>query len=229
MASPPIPPNADAAFLAWSRNFRDYIAIHYAALGITLPESTLYATKHDAYSDAYDVATNEVTRTRGTIAAKDDARDACKFEARLLIQRINGIPTVTTQQRRDLALNVRAQPTRIPRPAVAPEVDVAELDGRSVTIKLHSSTSGTRRGRPPGVAAAAIYTHVGPTAPASVADWFYQGSVTKTRTIVHFDTSVPAGSQVWIIAQWLNPRSESGPASVAVSTYLAGGTSAMAA
>jgi hypothetical protein len=51
---------------------------------------------------AQATATNSVTRTRGTVAAKDAARDPPKANARDLARVVNAYPSITNQQRIDL-------------------------------------------------------------------------------------------------------------------------------
>ena len=118
--------------------------------------------------------------------------------------------------------------TPIPVPSSAPDIDIVSVSGRSVKIRLHDAASPTRRGKPPLVSGAAVFSFVGATAPTDPAQWKFEGNMTRTVVNVVFPGTVAAGAQVWITAFWYNPRAQQGPGTPAVGTNLAGGA-AMAA
>ena len=89
---------------------------------------------------------------------------------------------------------------------------------------LHDALNPTRRGKPLGVAGASVFSFVGPTAPAELAAWKFEGNTTRTRVDVLFPADTPPGSKIWVCAFWFNPRAQAGPTSAPVSTNLPGGT-----
>ena len=108
-------------------------------------------------------------------------------------------------------------------PEHAPDVDFVSVIGRTVKIRLHDSQSPSRRGKPPHIDGASVFSHVGDAPPASISDWKFEGSTTRTVAEINFDSSTPPGAKVWVTAFWFNPRSQSGPACDPVSTHLQGG------
>ena len=75
-----------------------------------------------------------------------------------------------------------------------------------------------------------MFSYVGPVAPTDVNGWKYEGSTGRvTKIDVSFDSSLPAGTKVWICAFWFNGRKQSGPVCAPVSTNLPGGSVSMAA
>ena len=221
-------PTRDALLLDWSNNFHSLIQSAPTTYGLTAAQATSYGTLNTSWSDAYTTATAPSTRTRGTIAAKNAARKLVIANARLLARIVQATASVTAQQKIDLGLTPRdVTPSPINPPTQAPVLEIVSALGRTLKVNLRSVGSD-RRGKPDGVHGASIFSFVGATAPASIEDWVFQGSTTRTSFEVEFAPSVPAGSQVWLTAFWFNPRSQSGPACTPISAYIAGGVAAAA-
>jgi hypothetical protein len=96
-----------------------------------------------------------------------------------------------------------------------------------VRLKLRDITV-VRRGRPPGVAGAVVFSFVGATPPTSLADWRFEQNTSKTSLEINFPATVPPGARVWFTAFWFNPRAQNGPASAPTGINIPGGM-AMAA
>lgn len=222
-------PSTDAALLAWSRNFSLRISATPTAYGLTAAQATSYAAANTAYANAYDAAVDPITRTRGKIAAKDDARKAVEAAARMLARYVQADPNVTNEQKIDLGLTVRKSDlTPVPPPAMSPDIDFVSVTGRTVRIRLHEA-SAARRGKPAGVKGATVFSHVGQAPPGDISAWKFEANTSKTILDVAFPDTAPAGSLVWLTAFWFNTKSESGPACAPVSTNIAGGGVSMAA
>jgi hypothetical protein len=74
----------DAELLAWSGNFASLIIIAPLTYGVSAEQANAYNTLHNTFKEALETATEPSTRTRGTIAAKNDARTPLKEFAREL-------------------------------------------------------------------------------------------------------------------------------------------------
>jgi hypothetical protein len=223
-------PTTDAGLLAWSSAFSELITAAPTDYGLVAGDATVYAALHASYADAFAVAMNGSTRTSGTIAAKNTARTDLKDKARELVAIIQATPSVTDEQKQDLKITVRkTEPTPVPPPATAPDVDVMEVSGRTVRIRLHDSSTLGHRGRPAGTQGAIIYSAVGASAPENIDDWKNEGITGQLLSDITFPDSVAGGSMIWITAQWFNGRKQAGPAADPVSTFLPGGLTAEAA
>src|SRR5438067_1011799 len=99
----------------------------------------------------------------------------------------------------------------------------------TVRIRLYDIASVAMRGKPPGVNGAAVFSHVGETAPTDIGAWQFQGNTGKTNMDVVFPNTIAPGAKVWLTAFWFNGRKQSGPACNPVSTNLQGGSVSMAA
>lgn len=221
----------DAELYTGSQNFSTKITATPTAFGLVAAQATAYASLNSAWGTSYLLAVDPETRTKGAIAAKNQARANLRKMASDLAKIIDGTATVTDAQRLDLGLNVRATPAPIPAPSQAPNLDVVSRTGTTVQIKLHDG-AGTRRRKPAGVQGAAVFSHVGSggaTPPADLSNWKFEGNTTRTKIDVQFDAALAPGTVVWLCAFWFNPRAQAGPGCTPVSAILAGGGMQMAA
>jgi hypothetical protein len=219
-------PTRDGDLLTWSVNFNAKINATPTDYGLTAGQATAYTTLHDAFATAFQTASDPLTRSPANIVAKDGAKAALITSARQLAGIIQKYPGTTDFMRSELGLTVKdAEPSPIPPPADAPQLDVVTVSGRTVRIRLRDVANPTRRGKPAGVSGASVFSYVGATPPPDVAAWKFEGNIGVTKVDVTFPTTVEPGAQVWLTAFWFNPRKQSGPACTPVTTYLAGGLS----
>jgi hypothetical protein len=221
-------PRKDAALLAWSLNFSGLISSTPTAFGLTTAQATAYAALHSSFATAL-AAADPAVRTKSAVATKNAARAALKANARLLAKLIEGTASVTDSQKLALGLNVRAAPAPIPPPATAPGLDVISVSAWTVKIRLHDTASSAKRGKPPGVIGAAIFTYSGTTPPADIGSWQFEGNTGRTTIDISFPNTLAPGAKVWLTAFWFNGRKQSGPTTTPVSTNLPGGSVSMAA
>lgn len=224
MASP-FPPRREADLLTWSATFKAKIIATPVPFSLTPAQATLYGTKHDAFASSYAVANDPTTRSPANVALKDAAREDLIAYLRLLAGIVQRAPNTTNPIRVELGLPERnPEPTPIPPPAYPPLLEVKSVSGRTARVRLIDTANPTRRGRPPGTSGAALFSHVGPTAPPDLADWKFEGNTGRTTVNVLFPSSVASGATVWLTAFWFNQRKQPGPASDAVSANLPGGS-----
>jgi hypothetical protein len=220
----PFPPNREADLVTWTQNFSTLITATPTVFGLTAPMATAYATTSGNFVTAYNVANADSTRTRVTVATKNAAKATLIASARSLIRTIQGTATVTPAQKIQLGINPRdIVPSPVPAPANPPLLQIVSAIARTVRIRLKDSTSTDRRGRPPGVAGATVFSFVGETAPSDPSKYHYEGNTSLTVVDIEFPDDVPSGAQVWITAFWRNARGNSGPACTPVGANLPGG------
>lgn len=221
-------PKREADVVTWSNNFKTKTTATPAAFGLTAAQATAYGALHDLYVADYQTASNPDTRSPSAIIAKDQSLANLAANARLLARIVQATPTVTNAQKSDLGLTVRHARAPIPAPATAPDIDVVSVSGNTVRIRLHDVANPTRRGKPAGVAGAAVFSFVGTAAPTEESAWNFEGNATRTSVLVVFPPATPPGARVWFTARWFNPRQENGPAATPVGTNIPG-DAAMAA
>ncbi len=220
----------DAELYTGSNVFSTAINEAFGDYGIPEPSAIAYAALNSSFGTKYLAAINPELRTKGRVAAKNDAKKLLKAAAADLARIINGTPSVTDQQKIDLGLNVRKNPSPNPRPIVRPGVDMVSVNGRTVSIHIHDSASSSKRGKPADTTAAWVYTFVGAEYPSDPTLWDFNGSATTGKFEIVFPNTLAGGTQVWVCAAWINGKQEAGPTSVPITTNLqGGGTSAQGA
>lgn len=228
MASTSFLPDRDSALLAWSLNFQTLIVATPTLFGLTAQLATSYSAYHSAF--ATDLAAcDPSTRSRSAVVAKNEAKEDLKANAKLMVNLVNGTASVTNAQKVSLGIPPRMRPMPIPQPSEAPNLDVVSVNGWTVKLKLHDSTSGSKRGKPLGVNGASIFSYVGETPPSDLSLYKFEGSLGKTKFDVVFPNTVAAGTQVWITAFWFNGRQQSGPACTPVGAFIQYGAISKAA
>jgi hypothetical protein len=219
-------PASDAGKLAFCGNFSAIVSVDYAALGVDAATAALLASRQAAYAAALALASDPATRGGATVRGKDQSRRELLALVRDVARMVRNNVNVSDARRFALGLTPRRGATAaaaIPAPDAAPFVHVASVSGRTVRLRLRDSASSSRRGRPPRVASASLFTHVGPTPPASLAGWAFAGNTAGVRPDVTFPADVPPGSSVWVAARWNNARLLAGPMSAPANAYLSGG------
>ena len=207
--------------MTWSRKIqsddglRDFavpfaaeLGANYAAYFVAETAANNNESLTNAYVAALDVARNTTTRTRVTVTAKNTAADALRADLRFLIKTVEANPAVSKELLSALGLSERKTPTRIDRPTTWPGIDVTSVAGRIVRARLHG-TNAAHRGRPEGVAGAALFTYTGDAPSPDPADYEFHGNTTLTDVLIDFGPG-PAQT-VYVTAMWYNPRGESGP------------------
>ncbi len=218
-------PTREPELVTWITNFNALVGINFLLYGISSTQATGYATLATTYITSYNVAKSDSTRTPAAIRTKDSNRKIIIAQTRVLARIIQAFPGVTDTMRQALGLTIRSNPSPIPPPSDSPVLEVVSVVGRTVTVNLRSVGSDGRA-KPSGVDAASIYSFTGATPPDDITAWEYQGGITRTTKVaLNFPSTLAAGAQIWLTAQWKNPREMTGPATPPITTNLGGGVS----
>ncbi|HWB21090.1 MAG TPA: hypothetical protein VG711_12365, partial [Phycisphaerales bacterium] len=192
---------------------------------LTAAQASAYASLHHSFALAYTAANDPQSNSSVNITAKNTAKVALKAEARTLARIVRAFPGVTSDPRVTLGLTVTdGQATAINPPDAPPHVSVSSVRGLSIRLQLRDAQALTRKGRPAGVAAAAIFCCVQPQdskdePPIVLSEWTFAGTTSRTEHELNFGAEVQPGSQVWITAYWLNAKQQHGPASSPIMTH----------
>lgn len=223
-------PTKDSLLVAWGANFDAKATALPATYGLSAAQALSFRTPYLAFVAAYNaISTAEAAGTRSKLLTqnKDNAKHALLLIGRQLYGFIQDNAAVTSGNKEDIGVVVKkTSPTPVPVPSEAPEIDILSTSGNTVRIRLHGADSA-RRGKPPGVSGAAIYSFVGASAPTEESAWNFEGITGKTEQDVTFAGAAP-GARVWFTAFWFNNRKENGPAAAPVGCNIPG-NAAMAA
>ncbi len=213
-------PTRESELRTWCSTFSQVVADDPAASGLGDAQSDEYAAAVSAFAAAYQLANKPATRSPGNIEIKNTKKDALLVLTRKLVKQAQASPVMTNDKRAALGITIPdVDPTPVPVPEVAPQLDVVSVAARTVKVRLRDAATGNRK-KPAGVAGAAVLSYVGATVPADMRGWFFEGNTTRLDTEVEFSATVPTGSQVWLTAFWFNRRGESGPACPPMSTHV---------
>lgn len=205
-------PQKQADQVAWASQFYLVVSADVAAYGVPAAQMTAFSNLNTALQEAWAAANNVTTRTKATVATKNQCLAEMKAAAKRLSSIIQGTAGVTDAMLINAGLTVRkTTPTPKPAPTVAPYVEVVGNVGRTVTIDLRQSK--THRGRPATAASATIFTYVGDAPPAEQGQWQFAMNTTQTTAKITFPPSA-TGNTAFITAFWSGTRGESGPAAM---------------
>jgi len=213
-------PDSDTALLAWSLNFATKLQNSSIEYGISGPLAQQYQLLHVAFATAL-AECDPGDRSKALVAAKNLARTNLKNDARLLAKLVEGTASVTDQQKIELDLNVRKPPVPSPVPATTPFVEVVNVNGRTVTLKIRASHATS--GKPKGVSGVSVFSHYGAEPPAAASGWKFELMSGRTTVQVTFDDVETAGT-VYVTAFWFNGRMETGLASAPIAINLPAAT-----
>lgn len=216
----------DLKLLDWSRAFGDRINAQPAVYGISVDQAAAFAGLQEAFAAAMQGNLPTIRCTAST-SIKNATRAALVAEARVLVNLINGQKTVTDAQKIELGVTVRSMPTPAPTPDQTPRLTIVSVIGWTVRLRLNSATAG--RSKPVGVLGATLFSFSGDAPPTDLSQWRFQGNFGRNTIERSFSPTLGPGARVWLTAQWMNTRLQSGPLGRPISTHLQGGTVAMAA
>jgi hypothetical protein len=213
------PPEREADLITAAQTFFDVASVAPVTYSLTAPQLVLLGTKLTDFTTKWDTCQVPGTRTKTAVELKNVSKTDLVSYLRSLVRITQNAPTTTNAMRTDLAIPLRDTiPTPKPVPGVAPELKVKKIWGHQITCQIESPvTEG--RGWPPGVYGAQVYTLVAPEPTTDTTQWMPQGLVTRTNFVIGMPAEVAPGSKVWVTAQFVNPRGQSG---VACTPVLAG-------
>jgi hypothetical protein len=216
-------PRADNDFLTWSVPFVQQVAADPGRYFVSADDAAALVEAQAAFAQALALAQGPGTRTTVAVAGKGAARAALERRVRATAGVARAALETDRATMLDLGLAVgrgrQASRPRIGPPASGPAVWVRQVDGSRVSVLLHNSDAPSRRGLARNIAGAYLFSFVG-DAPPAVGGWRLHQTTSRTDATLDFGSSYPPGTQVWVAAQWMNRRCESGPTGTAVSSYL---------
>ncbi len=218
-------PKSDAGTLAYLRALSQNLSDRPAAYATSPADADNLAGLVGAYQAAYDAATNENTRTVGSILRKSQAKsDAVRF-ARALVDLIKPNMGVGDENKRvaGIPLPRTGGGTPVPPPSSAPALMIVGSVTGSMTLTYRDSFDPGRKGKPYGVRALMLYRSVsggeGAEGGAPVGPTFYK-AYTRGPIGVAFEPE-DNGKLATFYACWATARMEEGPMSTPVSMTIA--------
>lgn len=214
-------PSNDEAFQVWATNFRDGIAANPSTYMLTAADATSITTVVNDFVAKLAISNNEATRTKPTIANKDDARATCEDLLRQYAIDIKYNDGILDADK--IAIGVRPVNTNrepIQCPQTSPLLNILGNTPGSQTVLYADSTTPDSRAKPFGASELQLFMAVTDTDAATFADAQFYGKFTRNPIAVEFSADQDQKvATYW--ARWASVRGETGPWSLPISMTIA--------
>lgn len=214
-------PSQDDAFRTFAENFAANITSSPSTYMLTAGQAASIQGVVDVFVAKLAIAGNEMTRTKATIAEKDDARSIAEHMIRqyaIDIKYNEGVP-----DSEKLIIGVRPiNPNREPiaPPTSPPLLNVlGNLPGVQ-SLRFADSNTPDSRAKPFGVTELQLFRGVGDAEALPLSECQFYGKITRNPVEVNF-TEADDGKIATYYARWATAKGEVGPWSVPVSFRIA--------
>jgi len=217
----PYIPAEDAAALSWMQVFSSGIAANPGLYQMSASEAAAITAAVGAFGTAYQLVVDPATKTKVTVAAKDDARESAEAICRqyaVLIKQNAGISDPDK-----IAIGVRpVNPNRDPVnvPQSSPLLNIIAATPGAQTLRYSDTMTPDSAAKPFGAISLQLFVAVGeaPTDDETAAQFY--GNFTKNPVGVAFDPA-DDGKVATYFARWQSRRGDVGPWSLPVSMRIA--------
>jgi hypothetical protein len=214
-------PEADADAANWMRAFADGLRATPEAYMLTPPVAEHVGEVVRGFLEALLVSSNEATRTKVTVCAKDEKRAAaqrlCRTYAALIKHNL-GIDD-------GLKVAIGVPPLRVSRsrrnvPASSPHLDIVCATPGMHVLRYHETGIPDSRAMPFGATSLHLYKAVGEGPKNPLSEARLCGVFTKNPVRVKHDPA-ETNSVATYYARWVSQRGEFGPWSLPASMTIA--------
>ena len=214
-------PSKDTDFRTWAVNFATNIAAAPAVYMMTVAEATGVTNAVNLFVAKLAIADNELTRTKQTIANKDDARSIAESLCRQYAMLIKDNAGITDGDK--LSIGVRPEnPSREPIdcPTTPPLLNILGNLPGTQTLRFADTTTPDSKAKPFGASELQLYLGIGTTELAPLSACQFYGKFTRNPIEVDFDETDDKKTATYY-ARWASVRGEVGPWSLPVTMTIA--------
>lgn len=214
-------PQPLADFQIWADNFSDLITANPVTYGLVAGDAVAIATSVDAFDAAYALSTAPATRTKVTVQATVDARNAAVQVIRAYARIILANAGVADPDKVALGLHLRdVVNTPIPAPSTAPVISVIGATPGVLTCTSRDAMSDPGiKAKPFGATQLLVYVMFGTVAPVTPGATPFKGAFTKTPFAIDTTAGTP-GQTAFIYGRWQNQKGQMGPWSALSSSVI---------
>lgn len=214
-------PRADAAFDQWQANFLAVVNANPAGYGLAAADTAPLVAAQTAWESALPAHETAANAAKAAREAKDAARAAFESAVRVVVRKVQAIPSVSDAAKAAAGITVPdSNPTPGGPPTTAPAGTIDTSVRLQHTVHFADSVSGGKA-KPAGVRGCEIWMKVGLPVPVNAADLGFVTLDTRTPHVVHFE-GADAGKVVVYWLRWVSTRGEHGPWSAPVSATVPG-------
>ena len=206
-------PPSDGDFDHFAREiFIPYVLAHFAALGLTGPESTALQNAGIAWGYAWTGYGNADQAMKAATTEKDLQRSILEAMIRVLVQKIQNNPNVTDVQRTAAGLPIY-KTTKTPANAPTTVPVLTKVDGSTRGIlRLYFADEHTpaSKAKPAGTRGCEIREQIGGPAPVNPETMAFLAVESRGPYRADFEPE-DVGKTVYLAFRWHSTRSEVGP------------------
>lgn len=215
-------PTREAEMRIWAATFATLITADPAKYGLAAGDAFAISAKVNAFDAAYTVAIEPATRTKPTVAAKDQAKIEMLDLLRQYAQQIRSNRGVAVDDKLALGLNIPdGSPTPVPPPSTVPMLNVSQVTPLAHTIRFRDAEAGNSRAKPAGVLGMQLFCVVADAAPASPEGTRFISFVTRDNFTREFQPG-DVGKTAYYYGRWQTRTGLTGPWSQIASMTVAG-------
>jgi len=213
-------PGPDPLFIEFAKRFKIYISANFAALGLSLLNSTALEAAFTLFNAKYTLYLEAQSALEAALQDKKSSKSPLEAMIREFSKIIQANPSVTNAQKAELGITVPKE-TRTPSP-VPTTRPMAEVDNKQRLLHtVHFFDEGSKKGsaKPAGVRACEIWLKIGGAPPIDESEVKYLATDTKAPYNAHFE-GVDGGKTAHYMLRWVNTRGEVGPWSETISVTI---------
>lgn len=214
-------PQSNDGFRNWVISFAGGIAADPPRYMMTVAEAAHLSKVVNDFLAAYQVAIDPETRTKGTIAAKDDALHIAKSLCRQYAKLIKDNAGIADSDKVNIGVRpINPTRRRIGRPHTQPLLNIVDNNSGVQTLRYADFTTPDSSAKPYGVTHIHLFRVISEQKNAPHSEARFVGSYTRSPIRVKY-TEADDRKVATYYAQWASPQGEAGPLSLPVSKTIA--------
>lgn len=216
-------PARDAELIEWGNNFVTLLVANPLLYGITAPEAAQLQALYNDFRASWLLAVDPGTRSKPTVAEKDEDKALFVFAARRAAQRIKLNLGTDTDSIIALGLSVDdITPTPRMAPATQPIVSILAATPFQHTIRVADSATPNKRAQPFGSVGCLIVGNIGTVVGTDPEEAEFMAVVTRFPAAINYDVDT-VGKIATLWGAWMGSRGDLGPWSSPAVMHIVGG------
>jgi len=214
-------PSEEEAALAWMTVFAAGLTNHSAVYMVSAADALAVTNAVNAFGDALAITQDPATKTKVTVAAKDDARVSAEQICRQFAMLIKENAGISDPDK--IAIGVRPQNDSrepIPAPDTSPLLNIIAATPGAQTLRYSDSMTPDTGRKPYGAISLQLFCAIGETPATNENAATFLGAYTKNPIGVGFDPA-DDGKVATFFARWQSRRGDVGPWSLPISMRIA--------
>jgi hypothetical protein len=214
-------PSTDEGFRTWAENFASNISANPGLYMLSPAQAASIQSVVDDFVAKLAIALNENTRTKPSVASKDDSRAVAETLCRQYAMLIKDNTGISDEDK--IAVGVRPiNPNReqIECPQTSPLLSILGNTPGAQTVVYADSTTPDSKAKPLRASELQLFRAVGTVEAAPLSEAQFYGKFTRNPIAVEFGEA-DDGKIATYYARWASIRGETGPWSLPVSMRIA--------